>query len=134
MDALWVLSYAMLDDRLPRHFQAWIAERVLHRYEAVHPGNSCIRDQIAMLRNDDATEEERAEARHDALMAPLMAPKSGGTNWNIIRVDVEAARAATERRVCHAMQAAVMVTRKSLTRAAQRIQLHKMLTQERREP
>ena len=33
-DALWVLSYAMPDDRLARHFQAWCAEQVLPIFEA----------------------------------------------------------------------------------------------------
>ena len=50
-DALWVLSYAMPDDRLARHFQAWCAEQVLHLFEAERPGDLRVRDQIAMLRN-----------------------------------------------------------------------------------
>ena len=58
-DALWVLSYAMPDDRLARHFQAWCAEQVLHHFEAERPDDMRIREQIAMLRRDDATEEER---------------------------------------------------------------------------
>ena len=61
-DAYWVLSYAMPDDRLSRHFQAWCAEQVLHLFEAEHPGDIRVRDQIAMLRNDNATDEERAAA------------------------------------------------------------------------
>lgn len=58
-DALWVLSNAMPDDRLARHFQAWCAEQVLHLFEAEHPNDRRVRDQIAMLRRDDATAEER---------------------------------------------------------------------------
>ena len=65
-DALWVLSYAMPDDRLARHFQAWCAERVLHLFEAQRPNDTRVRDQIAMLRNDSATEEERDAARNAA--------------------------------------------------------------------
>ncbi len=62
-DALWVLSYAMPDDRLARHFQAWCAEQVLHLFEAERPGDLRVREQIAMLRNDIATEAERKAAR-----------------------------------------------------------------------
>ena len=68
-DALWVLSYAMPDDRLARHFQAWCAEQVLHIFEAKYPDDTRVRDQIAMLRNDDATDEERVNARAAAWVA-----------------------------------------------------------------
>lgn len=61
-DALWVLSFAMPDDRLARHFQAWCAEQVLHLYEAKHPNNTRVRDQIAMLLNDTASAAARAAA------------------------------------------------------------------------
>ena len=62
-DALWFLSYGAPDcDRLARHFQAWCAEQVLHIFEAERLGDMRIRDQIAMLRNDDATDQERAAA------------------------------------------------------------------------
>ncbi|MDA3888972.1 MAG: hypothetical protein PF443_09280 [Allgaiera sp.] len=62
-DALWVLSCAMPDDRLERHFQAWCAEQVLHLFERDHPNDTCVRDQIEMLRNDDASDDMRAAAR-----------------------------------------------------------------------
>jgi len=62
-DALWVLSHAMPDDRLARHFQAWCAEQVVGLFEAQFPGNTLVRDQIAVLRRDDATPEDRAAAR-----------------------------------------------------------------------
>ena len=62
-DALWVLSYAMPDDRLARHFQAWCAEQVLHLFEAERPNDTRVRDQIAMLRNDEADDAARAAAR-----------------------------------------------------------------------
>lgn len=61
-DALWVLSCAMPEDRLARHFQAWCAEQVLPIFEAACPGDMRVRDQIAMLRNDAASDEDRAAA------------------------------------------------------------------------
>ena len=68
-DALWVLSYAMPDNRLARHYQAWCAEQALHIFEAERPGDYRVRAQIEMLRRDDATEEERAAARDAARAA-----------------------------------------------------------------
>ena len=65
-DALWVMSFAMPDARLARHFQAWCAEQVLHIFEAVRPDDRRVRDQIEMLRRDDATEAERDAARDAA--------------------------------------------------------------------
>ena len=62
-DALWVMSFAMPDARLARHFQAWCAEQVLHIFEAVRPDDHRVRDQIEMLRRDDATKAERDAAR-----------------------------------------------------------------------
>ena len=61
-DALWVMSYAMPDDRLARHFQAWCAEQVLHMFEAERPDDPRVREQIAMLRNDAASNDDRAAA------------------------------------------------------------------------
>ena len=68
-DALWVLSYAMPDDRLARHFQAWCAEQVLHLFEAERPDDARVRDQIAMLRNDEADDAARKAAREAARKA-----------------------------------------------------------------
>ena len=65
-DALWVMSFAMPDDRLARHFQAWCAEQVLHIFEAARPDDRRVRDQIEMLRRDDATKAERDAARDAA--------------------------------------------------------------------
>ena len=62
-DALWVLSYAMPDDRLARHFQAWCAEQVLHLFEAERPDDKRVREQIDILRNDDADDAARDAAR-----------------------------------------------------------------------
>ena len=74
-DALWVASHAMPDDRLARHFQAWCAEQVLHLYEVEHPNDNRIRDQIAMLRNDEASSQERAAARDAAWSAAWSADR-----------------------------------------------------------
>ena len=62
-DALWVLSFVMPDDRLARHFQAWCAEQVLHLFEAERPDDARVRDQIEMLRNDEAGAAARDAAR-----------------------------------------------------------------------
>ena len=70
-DALWVMSFAMPDDRLARHFQAWCAEQVLHIFEAVRPDDRRVRDQIEMLRRDDATKAER-DAAMDAVRDAAM--------------------------------------------------------------
>jgi hypothetical protein len=66
-DALWCLRAASLE-RLSRHFQAWCAEHVAHHFEAERPDDTRVRDQIAMLRRDDATEAER-DAASDAAWA-----------------------------------------------------------------
>ena len=82
-DALWVLSNAMPDDRLTRHFQAWCAEQILDLFEATQPDDTRVRDQIAMLRRDDATKAERAAAS-DAVTAAVRAAveaASGGAAW-----------------------------------------------------
>ncbi len=68
-DALWVLSYAMPDDRLARHFQAWCAAHLLLIFEAERPTDTRVRDQIAMLRNDEATDSERKAAQDAAWSA-----------------------------------------------------------------
>jgi hypothetical protein len=60
-DALWCLRVPSLE-RLSRHFQAWCADQVLHLFEAERPNDTRIRDQISMLRNDDATDAARAAA------------------------------------------------------------------------
>jgi hypothetical protein len=132
-DAFWVLSYAMPDRRLERHFQAWCAEQVLHIYEAQYPNDRCIRDRIAMLRNDSATEEERQKARKEAWIATASAEAAAkaakateaakaaawaarAAGWGVL-----AAEAAVEATTWSAIEA---------TRSAQEAQLRKMLTQE----
>ena len=101
-DALWVMSFAMPDARLARHFQAWCAEQVLHIFEAVRPDDRRVRDQIEMLRRDDATEAERdaawasamdaAEAARDADGAAMDAARAStrGAAWDSARVAVRA--------------------------------------------
>jgi hypothetical protein len=117
-DALWVLSYAMPDDRLARHFQAWCADQVLHLFEAEWPNDTRVRDQIAMLRNDHANSAARDAAR-DAARAAV---------WAAVR---DAARAAawTAARdsVWAAAQAATWATAQAAARAAQERQLRAML-------
>lgn len=79
-DALWCIDADPALERIKRHYQAWCAEQVLHLFEAEHPGDMRVRDQIAMLRNDDATPEERDAARAaagDAARAAAMATARG---------------------------------------------------------
>ena len=64
-DALWCLR-ALPNDRLSRHFQAWCAEQVLPIFEREHPKDMRVRDQIAMLRNDTASDEDRSAVRDAA--------------------------------------------------------------------
>ena len=100
-DALWVLSYAMPEDRLARHFQAWCAEQVLHHYEREYPDDMRVRDQIAMLRNDEATDEDRAAARDAARAAAWDAARDAAwaAAW-------DAARDAQEKQLRKMLEAA----------------------------
>jgi len=109
-DALWVLSAAMPDDRLARHFQAWCAEQVLHLFEAKHPNDMRVRDQITMLRNDAATDKDRAAAGAAAWAA------AGAAAW-------AAAGAAAGAAAWAAAGAAAWAA----ARAAQEKQLRKMI-------
>jgi hypothetical protein len=77
-DALWVLSCAMPDDRLARHFQAWCAEQVLHLFERKRPNDKRVRDQIATLRDDRADAAARAAARDAAGAAARAAAWAAG--------------------------------------------------------
>ena len=105
-DALWVLSCAMPDDRLARHFQAWCAEQVLHIFERKFPDDDRVRKQIETLRNDSATNDQRAAARDAAGAAARTA--AGGAAWSAAR-------------------AAAWSTARSATWAAQEKQLREML-------
>ena len=108
-DALWVLSCAMPDARLARHYQAWCAEQVLPIFEAGRPDDTRVRDQIAMLRNDAATDEERAAA------------------WDAARA---AARAAAWDAAAAAWDAAAWAAAWAAARAAQERKLREMLVME----
>ena len=109
-DALWVLSYAMPDDRLARHFQAWCAEQVLPIFEAERPGDMRVRDQIAMLRNDGALAAAWDAARAAARDAAR-----------------DAARAAAWDAARDAALAAARDAARDAARASQETQLRKML-------
>jgi hypothetical protein len=113
-DALWVLSYAMPDDRLARHFQAWCAEQVLHLFETEYPDDTRIRDQIAMLRNDNASDTERAAARDAAWAAA----------WDAVR---DAAWAAAGYAVRDAARAAAGDAARAAEWNAQERQLRAMI-------
>ena len=95
-DALWCIDADPALERIKRHYQAWCAEQVLHLFEAEHPGDMRVRDQIAMLRNDDATPEERDAARDAAWAAALDAARVAA--WYAARDDAwDAARDEQER-------------------------------------
>lgn len=118
-DALWVLSYAMPGaERLARHFQAWCAEQVLHLFESEHPGDMRVRDQIEMLRRDDATSEEREAARFAARSAARSAA------WDTAR---EAASAAAWDSARVGARDAAWAAASAAARDAQERQLRKML-------
>lgn len=127
-DALWVLSYAMPDDRLARHFQAWCADQVLHIFEAKRPHDTRVRDQIAMLRNDDATDEERvaaADAARDAAWATAEA--AGDAAWSAARDAADAARTAAWAAAGDAAWAAALAAARTAAWAAQERQLRVMI-------
>ena len=121
-DALWVMSYAKPDDRLARHFQAWCAEQVLPIFEAERPNDRRVRDQIAMLRNDDATYEDRAAARAAARTAAWGAARTAA--WGAARTAAWAAAWAT---VWDAARTAARASAWAAARNAQERQLRKML-------
>ena len=89
-DALWCIDADPALDRIKRHYQAWCAEQVLHLFEAERPGDIRVRDQIAMLRNDDATPEQRGAARAAARAAAQDAARDAAQDAAWV-----AARAAT---------------------------------------
>ena len=124
-DTLWVLSYAMPDDRLERHFQAWCAEQVLHLFEAERPGDLRVREQIAMLRNDAATEAERAAALYAASAAAWDAARAArDAAWAAAR---DAAWAATRAAAWTAAWAAAWDAARDAARDEQEKQLRAMI-------
>lgn len=88
-------------ETLSRHFQAWSAEQLVEHFEADFPGDSRVRDQIAMLRNNDATDTERETARRAASSAAWMA-------WGAVNTGNGA---ATEKRT-KALDAALIAANK----------------------
>ena len=129
-DALWVLSYAMPDDRLARHFQAWCAEQVLHLFEAERPGDLRVREQIAMLRNDAATPEQRTAARYAASAAALDAARVDA--WDSARAVArdaawDAARDAARDAAWAVARDAAWVAAWTAARAEQEKQLRAMI-------
>ena len=118
-DALWVLTYAMPDDKLARHLQAWIAEQVLPSFEAERPDDMRIRNQIAMLRNDSATDAERDATREAAWEAAWDAAGWAGA--------MAAARAAAWNAAYTAAKDAAWPAVWDAARAAQEAQLRKMI-------
>ncbi len=131
-DALWVLSYAMPDDRLARHFQAWCAEQVLHLFEAERPDDARVRDQIAMLRNDEADDAAREAARKAAWAAWAVAWEAAReaarkAAWAAREAAREAARAAWAVAWVAAWVAVEAAGDAEASRAAQENQLRQML-------
>ncbi len=125
-DALWVLSYAMPDDRLARHFQAWCAEQVLHLFEAERPDDTRVRDQIAMLRNDEADDAARAAARAAAWAAARAAARAAA--WAAARAAARAAAGDAARAAARAAAwAAARAAARAAAWAAQENQLRQML-------
>ena len=128
-DALWVLSYAMPDDRLARHFQAWCAEQVLHLFEAERPDDTRMRDQIAMLRNDNASDEARAAAWDAARAAARDGARAAA--WDAARdAATAAARAAAWAAARAAAWAAARDAAWDAARDAQDAQLRRMIAGE----
>lgn len=127
-DALWVLSKAMPDDRLARHFGAWCAEQVLHLFEAERPEDMRPRQAIAVARDDDATEEQRAAARAAARDAAEAAAEAAARAAAGAAARVAAGAAAwTAARA--AAEAAVWAAAWAAAEAAQEKQLRIMLAE-----
>jgi len=141
-DALWVLSNAMQPehDRLSRHFQAWCTEPVLHLFEEKRAGDTRVRAQIAMLRNDAATPDERAAARSAASAAALDAASAAAwaaaldaarsAAWAAAQDDAsDAAWAAASAAAWAVAQDDAWAAARDAARSAQEQQLRKMLTE-----
>jgi hypothetical protein len=99
-DALWCLRVPSLN-RLSRHFQAWCAEWALHHFDSERPDDHRVRAQINMLRNDTASDRERAAA-----WAAVWAT-AWYTAWDAARHTAwDAARADQERQLRQMLEAA----------------------------
>lgn len=132
-DALWVLSRAMQPehDRLSRHFQAWCAEQVLRLYEAKHPGDTRIRNQIAMLRNDAATPDERTVALDAAGAAARAAAGDAAwcAAWAAARSNVWGASESAAGAAAWGAKRGARVAARVAAEDAQEQQFRKMLTE-----
>ena len=113
-DALWVLSKAMPDDRLARHFGAWCAEQVLHLFEAERPEDMRPRQAIAVARDDGATAEQR-----DAAWAAARAAAEAAAEDAAWAAAWAAARAAAEAAAEDAAWAAAWAARAAARAAAE---------------
>ena len=105
-DALWCIDADPALDRIKRRMQAWCAEQVLHLFEAERPGDIRVREQIAMLRNDDATPEQRGAARAAARAAAQDAARDAAQDAAWVAAWVAAGTAATAETRAAAMDAA----------------------------
>ena len=136
-DALWVMSFAMPDDQLARHFQAWCAEQVLHIFEAVRPDDRRVRDQIEMLRRDDATKAERDAARVAAEAARASADAARDAAdaaardaaWASARASARAAAWASARDAARVAARVAAEAAWASARDAQESRLRKMLNE-----
>ncbi|MGL4635429.1 MAG: hypothetical protein ACRCWF_05560 [Beijerinckiaceae bacterium] len=118
-DALWCLRAPSLE-RLSRHFQAWCAEQVLPFFEAKHPEDMRVREQIIMLRCDDASTQKRVAARDAAWVAA----------WDAARVAArDAARVAARDAAWDAARVAAWDAAWDAARVEQERQLRKMLAE-----
>ena len=146
-DALWVLYNTKCDPRLSRHFGAWCAEQVLPLFETAYPNDMRPRNAIAVARNDDATPEDRdaawaaraaagdaaraaGDAARDAAWdAAGAAGAAAGAAWAAAwDAAWDAARAAA-RYAAGAAAGAAWAAAWDAARAAQEVQLRKMLTE-----
>lgn len=125
-DALWVLSFAMPEDRLGRHFQAWCAEQVLPLFEERYPGDMRVRGQIAILRNDEVSAEQRTAARAAAEDAARAAAADAAADAARDAAWAAASAAARAAAWAAAIVAAIVAARDA-ARAAQEEQLRKMI-------
>jgi hypothetical protein len=93
-DALWCLRVPSLN-RLSRHFQAWCAECALHHFDSERTDDHRVRAQINMLRNDTASNQERAAVWATAWYTAWGAARAiardaaRGAAWDAARADQE---------------------------------------------
>jgi len=129
-DALWVLDRTNCNPRLARHFGAWCAEQVLPIFERERPDDMRPRQAIAVARDDNATEQDRAAAQDAAWVAARAAAWAAA--WVAARDAAgaaarAAARAAVGDAVGDAAGAAEWDAARAAVGDAQETQLRKML-------